>query len=122
MIISLYPYNITNKKVIIYIILFIHIFYFNFSIASINSNFSNNHISTNNTKYNDEKKKKFKTSFDNHCNKYPFVSKWKNMIESRSSKEDKFFIFVYQEDGSKTGGMGDRFAGIVSAVALSIRF
>ena len=105
-----------KKRLVLYLGLYLVIFHFIVSCSSDRSSF----IESNGTKSNNERKKKFKLSFDNHCKKYSFVNRWTELLESKISPE-KFFIFIYQEEGVKTGGMGDRFAGIVSAVALSIR-
>ncbi len=64
-------------------------------------------------------KQSFIDSFNNKCNKYPFVKRFTEKIEST---DDRFFIFVYQKPGLDNGGFGDRLAGLLSAVAMSIRF
>lgn len=64
-------------------------------------------------------KQQFESNFHAQCDKYAFVQTWYRNLESPS---DRFFVFVYSEHGLRNGGFGDRYGGIVSAVASSLRF
>lgn len=60
----------------------------------------------------------FEHTFHARCQKYPFVQLFVDRLENPS---DKFIMFVYQEPGLKNGGLGDRLAGLVSAMAIALR-
>lgn len=64
-------------------------------------------------------KEHFERTFHDRCDKYPFVSNYVRKIES---SDERYLTFVYQENGLKNGGLGDKIGGLVSAVAMAIRF
>lgn len=70
--------------------------------------------------YFDALKQKFEGKFMNTCSKYSFVHKY---LEIMTNPTDQYFIYVFHDDGKgkHTGGLGDRLAGIVTAVAYAIR-
>lgn len=66
-----------------------------------------------------EMKAKFRSKFMKTCAKYSFVHKY---MESMKNPSDKYLIYVFHDGkGKLTGGLGDRLAGIVTAVAYAIR-
>ena len=70
--------------------------------------------------YTDYLKTEFEKSFHDKCDKYQFVHNWVKQMENPPKKHH--LIFLYQQAGLKNGGLGDRMAGIISAVSLSLRF
>lgn len=65
------------------------------------------------------KRQKFEENFQHRCSKYPFVDKFHNMLRRPYSD---FLIFVYHEPGQGgNGGLGDRLAGIITALAFALR-
>ncbi len=62
---------------------------------------------------------KFEEDFHNRCDKHPFVQQFYNRLENPN---DRFIVFTYHEKGLRNGGIGDRFGGLTTAVALSLRF
>jgi len=64
-------------------------------------------------------REKFERVFMKTCSKYPFVQQYINLVERPS---DEFTIFVFHEPGQgNNGGLGDRFGGLVTAIAYSLR-
>jgi hypothetical protein len=63
----------------------------------------------------------FEKTFRDSCTieKYPFIEKYYKNLENPS---DRFVHFVFHEHGLKNGGFGDRLAGLVSAIAIALRF
>jgi len=62
---------------------------------------------------------KFESQFISKCHKYPFVQSFHNMLLRPFSD---YLIFVYHEPGqSSNGGLGDRLAGMITALAFAIR-
>jgi hypothetical protein len=61
----------------------------------------------------------FESSFHEKCMKYPFVSSFIHKFEYPG---DRYLMFVFEEHTLNNGGLGDRLAGLVSAVAMSLRF
>lgn len=61
----------------------------------------------------------FESKFHQHCDKYKFVKKFIDRLEYT---DDRYLTYVYQEPTLKNGGLGDRLGGLVSAVAMSLRF
>lgn len=61
----------------------------------------------------------FIENFNNKCNKYRFVHQFYKKLEDTG---DKYLVFVYQEKGLRNGGLGDRLGGLISAMAISLRF
>ena len=61
----------------------------------------------------------FENKFHQHCDKYKFVKKFIDRLEYT---DDRYLTYVYQEPTLKNGGLGDRLGGLVSAVAMSLRF
>jgi hypothetical protein len=64
-------------------------------------------------------RKDFEDSFHRQCDKYPFVDQFVHHLEHPGNRH---LLFVYQEPGLRNGGLGDRFGGLLSAVALALRF
>eukprot|EP00428_Durinskia_dybowskii_P067971 CAMPEP_0170370138 /NCGR_PEP_ID=MMETSP0117_2-20130122/8355_1 /TAXON_ID=400756 /ORGANISM="Durinskia baltica, Strain CSIRO CS-38" /LENGTH=524 /DNA_ID=CAMNT_0010624901 /DNA_START=49 /DNA_END=1623 /DNA_ORIENTATION=+ len=64
-------------------------------------------------------KNAFEQTFHDRCDKYPFVSQYINKLEK---SDERYFVFVYQENGLRNGGLGDKIGGLVSAVAMALRF
>ena len=63
---------------------------------------------------------RFEEKFINTCSKYSFVKKYNDLMENPNT--DGYMLFVFHEAGQKAhGGLGDRLAGMVSAVAYAIR-
>ena len=64
-------------------------------------------------------KQKFESSLHKKCSKYPFFEKFESMIRNPFSD---YLIFVYHEHGSGgNGGLGDRLAGMITALAFALR-
>ncbi len=57
-------------------------------------------------------KENFEETFHNTCDKYPFVEKWYRLLENPG---ERYIMFVFQDNGLKNGGLGDRFAGLITA-------
>lgn len=64
-------------------------------------------------------KRSFEKSFHDKCDKYPFVHRYINKLEH---SDERYLSFVYQENGLKNGGLGDKIGGLISAVAMAMRF
>jgi hypothetical protein len=64
-------------------------------------------------------KNSFEKTFHDRCDKYPFVGQYINKLEH---SDERYFVFVYQENGLKNGGLGDKLGGLVSAAAMALRF
>jgi hypothetical protein len=64
-------------------------------------------------------KRLFEEDFHDRCDKYPFVQKYINRLENT---DERYLTFVYQEGRLRNGGLGDRIGGVLSAVAMAIRF
>ena len=64
-------------------------------------------------------KQAFEKSFHDRCDKYPFVQQYVNKVEYTN---ERYLTFVYQESGLKNGGLGDKIGGLISAVAMALRF
>lgn len=64
-------------------------------------------------------KEQFEKTFHDRCDKYPFVDHYVRKVEF---SDERYLTFVYQESGLKNGGLGDKIGGLVSAVAMAIRF
>lgn len=64
-------------------------------------------------------KQRFEQKFLNSCSKYPFVSRY---LEQMRHPRENYLIFVFHENGQRAhGGLGDRLAGMVTAIAHAIR-
>lgn len=63
-------------------------------------------------------REKFEDTFDKTCRKYPFVEEYVANLEVPSQK---FVLYVFEEAGVNNGGLGDRLAGMISAVAYAVR-
>ena len=61
---------------------------------------------------------KFESNFNKTCNKYPFVAEYLANMENPSQN---YMIFYYDGAGVDNGGLGDRLAGLVTAVAFALR-
>jgi hypothetical protein len=61
---------------------------------------------------------RFEKKFEQTCNKYPFVQQY---YESLKNPYDEYTIFVFHEDKQYLGGLGDRFGGLINAMAFSLR-
>ena len=64
----------------------------------------------------------FEKTFDETCPKYPFVQAYLKQINSNPHPDDKYVIYSFAEHGmGSNGGLGDRLAGLVTAVAFAMR-
>lgn len=64
-------------------------------------------------------KARFDEKFQKTCSKYTFVDKY---LENMRNPSNDYLIFVFHEAGQKAhGGLGDRVAGIITAMAYAIR-
>ena len=64
-------------------------------------------------------KQKFENSIQQKCSKYPFFNTFESMIRNPTGD---YLIFVYHEHGSGgNGGLGDRLAGMITALAFALR-
>lgn len=61
----------------------------------------------------------FERTFHERCDKYPFVDQYINKMEH---SDERYLTFVYQQNGLRNGGLGDKIGGLVSAVAMALRF
>jgi hypothetical protein len=61
----------------------------------------------------------FIKQFQDTCSKYPFVNRFISKLEDPG---DRYLMFVFDEQGLNNGGLGDRFAGLLSAVSMALRF
>lgn len=63
----------------------------------------------------------FHQNFEEKCVKrYPhLIQQYINKLETPN---DRYIMFVFEEGGLKNGGLGDRLAGLISAVAMALRF
>ena len=63
-------------------------------------------------------RERFNQNFNETCKKYPFVSKFVSMLEPCVDCESrKYLIFVFNING----GLGDRVAGMITALAYAMR-
>jgi hypothetical protein len=62
---------------------------------------------------------KFYREFTQMCSKYPF---YHNYLNNLKYPPGRFVVFVFQEANLKTGGMGDRMAGLLTAAGMAIRY
>ena len=46
------------------------------------------------------------------CSKYHFVDKWVQSLEGGMYRN--YYIFMFQENGLKNGGLGDRLGGLLT--------
>lgn len=67
----------------------------------------------------DYHKKDFEKTFHDQCDKYPFVQQYVSRLEHT---DERYLTFVYQANGFKNGGLGDKIGGLISAVAMALRF
>ena len=75
-----------------------------------------------NFRYSTNARQRFNDKFNATCAKFPFVSLFTEMLERPISSDDKFLIFVFHEGNSGGGGgLGDRVAGMITALAYAIR-
>lgn len=62
---------------------------------------------------------RFEDKFQKTCSKYTFVDKY---LENIRNPSNDYLIFVFHEAGQKAhGGLGDRVAGIITAMAYALR-
>eukprot|EP01032_Pedospumella_encystans_P022571 gene22571-25574_t len=62
---------------------------------------------------------RFEEKFQKTCSKYKFVDKY---LENIKNPSKDYLIFVFHEAGQKAhGGLGDRVAGMITAMAYAIR-
>lgn len=62
---------------------------------------------------------RFEQKFEKTCGKYSFVQRY---VDSIRKPQNDYLIFVFHEAGQKAhGGLGDRVAGMVTALAYAIR-
>jgi hypothetical protein len=64
-------------------------------------------------------KPQFYREFTQMCSKYPF---YHNYLNNLKYPPGRFVVFVFQEANLKTGGMGDRMAGLLTAAGMAIRY
>lgn len=62
-------------------------------------------------------KNDFQDQFHSTCSKYQFVEMYKRLLDPKTSS--KFLIFIFHDD-SLTGGLGDRFSGLISAFSMAL--
>eukprot|EP01040_Poterioochromonas_malhamensis_P010803 gene10803-11775_t len=63
--------------------------------------------------------KKYLQKFDEKCSKYAFIQAYSNIMKSSTNR---YFIYVFSENGYSNGGLGDRLGGLVTAVAYALRY
>jgi hypothetical protein len=68
--------------------------------------------------YSQHMREKFEQSFHDKCTKYPFVQQWVNKLENPG---DKYYTFIFQESHLKSGGLGDRIGGLLTAMGTALR-
>lgn len=95
------------NRSLIYLVSFFKLFYFQ---SFINCTFY----------YTDHLKTQFEKTFHDKCDKYSFVQQWIKLLENPPMKHH--LIFLYQQGGLKNGGLGDRMAGVISAVSIALRY
>lgn len=64
---------------------------------------------------------KYEEKFQSICPKFPFVRDYQELLKNPSNQ---YMIFMYHEDDAPTeqkGGLGDRLAGLVTAIAWAMR-
>lgn len=64
-------------------------------------------------------KQKFEDSFHEKCDKYPFVRQYHKLL---TNPPGRYITFVMQQPNLRNGGLGDRIAGLSTAMILSLRF
>lgn len=69
--------------------------------------------------YFEQLKNRFEASFQDRCHNYPFVNQY---LKRLADPGDRFVVFVWQEAGLQTGGLGDRLAGLITAATMALRF
>ena len=63
-------------------------------------------------------RERFENNFNKTCGKYPFVAEYVANLEAPSQR---FLVYLFDEAGVDNGGLGDRLAGMISAVAFAMR-
>ena len=63
-------------------------------------------------------RERFQDAFNKTCGKYPFVSEYVANLEAPSQR---FMVYLFDEAGVDNGGLGDKLAGMISAVAFAMR-
>ena len=69
-------------------------------------------------------RQRFEQRFVDSCSKYPFVKKYHDIqyFDPSTPSNNKYLIFVFHEAGQgSNGGLGDRLAGMITALAFAIR-
>lgn len=61
----------------------------------------------------------FTKTFHDKCDSYPFVLQYQKLLEKPS---DKYVVFVFSENGQNKGGLGDRLGGMMTGIAIALRF
>ena len=64
-------------------------------------------------------REKFEQSFHDKCAKYHFVDKWVQSLEEGMYRN--YYTFMFQENGLKNGGLGDRLGGLLTAIGTALR-
>ncbi|RYG65297.1 hypothetical protein EON64_12225 [archaeon] len=64
-------------------------------------------------------RERFNSTFHHQCSKYPFVQKYYDLLDMPGKK---YVDFVFQEGRLRNGGLGDRLAGMVTAMEFALRF
>jgi hypothetical protein len=73
-------------------------------------------------KYSSKAESSFTKRFHDSCSKYPFVKQHVNLLNKPPSESDQYLIYSFAEHGlGSNGGLGDRLAGLVTAIAYASR-
>eukprot|EP00981_Chlorochromonas_danica_P001368 scaffold292_cov161-Ochromonas_danica.AAC.6 len=72
--------------------------------------------------YTEHLRTQFNQTFYDRCGKYSLIRDYTKHLESGHLSRDRFVVFVFQEKGLSNGGLGDRFAGLITAMNFAIRF
>jgi hypothetical protein len=62
---------------------------------------------------------KYQSKFDKVCAKYSFIQRYNELMKE---KPDRYIIYVFHDNHASTSGLGDRIAGMITAMAYSLRF
>ena len=61
----------------------------------------------------------FTKTFDDSCLKYDFVRSYRSLLQTPNGRS---VVMVFNENGLKNGGLGDRIGGIINAGMMALRF
>jgi hypothetical protein len=65
-------------------------------------------------------REQFQYNFEARCSRYPFVQHHNSLLQQ--AQPQRFLVFVFQQAKLRNGGLGDRLAGLVTAISLALRF